>query len=69
MKKAPRPKTAATETCLTPSEAAHLLHIHVNTLSAWRRAGTGPRFTQHGPRSVRYRLGDLLSFQPEATQT
>ena len=64
MRKERRPKIAATEICLTPSEAAHLMGLHVNTLAAWRRAGTGPKFTQHGPRSIRYRADDLLSFQP-----
>lgn len=68
MKKARRPKIAATEICLTPSEAAHLMGLHPNTLAAWRRAGTGPAFTQHGPRSIRYRTADLLDYQPpEAT--
>lgn len=64
MKKARRPKIAATEIWLSPSEAAHLMNVHVNTLAAWRRAGTGPAFTAHGPRSIRYRTADLMDYQP-----
>lgn len=64
MKKPRRAKTAAMETWLTPTEAAHLISVHVNTLAAWRRNRTGPAFTQHGERTVRYRMSDLLEFRP-----
>lgn len=69
MKKTRRPKIAATETCLTPGEAAALLNVSVGTLQAWRRAGTGPVYTQHGPKTVRYRTADLLAFQPPEAAT
>lgn len=64
MKKIRRPKIAATETCLTPGEAAALLNVSTSTLQAWRRAGSGPAYTQHGSKTVRYRASDLLSYQP-----
>ncbi len=67
LKKPPRPKTAVTETFLTPNEAGHLLGIHVNTLAAWRRNRTGPAFIQHGERTIRYRLSELLEFHPIET--
>ena len=65
MKKERRPKTAAMETWLTPSEAAHLMNCHTNTLAAWRRNKTGPAFTQHGPRCIRYRMSDLLDHRED----
>lgn len=69
MKKIRRPKIAATETCLTPGEAASLLNVSTSTLQAWRRAGTGPAFVQHSGRTIRYRVSDLLNHQAEATAT
>ena len=61
--------TPPLETLLTPTQAASFLGIHSNTLAAWRNAGTGPAFTQHSERTIRYRISDLLNHQQEASPT
>ena len=53
------------ETLMTPTQAAGFLGVHRNTLRAWRSAGTGPSFTQHSERTIRYRISDLLNHQAE----
>ena len=47
---------------LTEAEAAKALGISRITLGGWRRAGTGPRYSQLGPRSIRYSRADLDAF-------
>ena len=70
MTRTPKPKPQAQrplEALLKPCEAAAFLNCHANTLRSWRAAGTGPAFTQHGPRCIRYRMSDLLAHTIEAT--
>ena len=61
--------TRPIENMLTPTQAAVFLGVHRNTLRAWRNAGTGPAFTQHSERTIRYRISDLLNHQQEASST
>lgn len=66
MKKA-RSKPTATrpiETLMTPGQASTFLGIHVNTLRAWRNAGTGPAYVRHSDRCIRYRVADLADYHP-----
>ena len=50
------------DTLLTTSEAASLLHIHINTVRRWGNLGTLPSF-RIGPRGDRrFRKKDLLTF-------
>ena len=68
MSRNPRPKPQAQrplEQLLKPSEAAAFLGCHTNTLRNWRSAGTGPRYTQHTGRTIRYRVSDLLDHRED----
>lgn len=51
----------ATDSLLTPEEAAHFLRVNPRTLERWRGDGGGPRFAKIG-RRVAYRLCDLTAF-------
>lgn len=46
------------EKLLTETEAAAVLHIHVNTLRNYRHKGVGPRYVAY-PGAARYRRSDL----------
>ena len=68
MSRNPKPKPQAQrplEQLLKPSEAAQFLGVHANTLRSWRSAGTGPRYTQHTGRTIRYRISDLLAHRED----
>ena len=52
---------AARRTLATPAEVADYLGVPVNTLTAWRYRGTGPRYCKIG-RHVRYRWSDVEAF-------
>ena len=50
------------DSLLTVSEAASLLHIHINTIRRWSNLGILPSF-RVGPRSDRrFRKEDILTF-------
>lgn len=54
---------------LKPKEAAALLAVHVDTLRAWRREGTGPRWERTGPKLIRYPLDDVLAWRRDNSFT
>ena len=47
---------------LDESAAAKYLGIAAETLRAWRRKGSGPRFFKMGGKLVRYSIEDLANF-------
>jgi hypothetical protein len=47
---------------LTEREVAGWFRCSVQALHKLRQAGTGPRFTNHGPRMIRYRRADVLKY-------
>ena len=51
-------------TFLTTKEAATFLKLRPNILEKMRVSGGGPAFRHHG-RSVRYHLGDLLTWSDD----
>ncbi len=51
------------ERAIDSHEAARLLGVATITLAQWRGAAQGPRWFKCGGRSVRYRLGDVLSYR------
>lgn len=61
--------TTATDTFLTPQEAASLLQIEAQTLAAWACSGRySLPFVRIG-RAIRYRLSDLEAFIQSRRQT
>ena len=44
---------------LTPVEVAQLLRVNIQTLSVWRKAGTGPKSVKVSERKLRYRQSDV----------
>ncbi len=53
------------ENLLTPENVSKILEISIQTLSAWRVYGTGPRFVRVGGNRIRYRREDVESFIQE----
>jgi hypothetical protein len=47
---------------LTEREVAGWFRCSVQALHKLRQSGMGPRFTNHGPRMIRYRRGDVLEY-------
>lgn len=64
------PSNESSELCLTPEEAAELLHVSPRTLSGWRITGKGPVFSHVGHKVV-YTRRRLIEFiqQNEKTST
>ena len=58
----PVPAGLDLERALTTDETSAVLGHSPVTLQQWRQRGEGPRFFRLG-RSIRYRLGDVLSFR------
>jgi hypothetical protein len=58
------------ETFLTPEEVAarYKNAVSTKTLSNWRSAGTGPKFTKVGGK-VLYALSDLAAWESERTRS
>ena len=48
---------------LNTEEASDLLGVNPVIMETWRRKGQGPKYIRINQRCVRYRLGDLASFQ------
>jgi len=48
---------------LTTPEAAEWLGLSTPTLARWRGQRVGPPYIKLGPKSVRYRISDLDSWQ------
>lgn len=47
---------------LTAQEAAEVLRLKYTTLAWYRCNGGGPSFVRVGPKSIRYRMGDLREY-------
>ena len=54
------------DAAVNENQAAEFLGVSVRTLQAWRIRGGGPRYCKIG-RAVRYRRGELVSFQEAHT--
>jgi predicted DNA-binding transcriptional regulator AlpA len=50
---------------LTTKHVAAWLGVSVQTLEIWRCKRKGPPFVRLGPRSIRYRRGDVLAWLAE----
>lgn len=50
------------DSLLTAHEAAAFLRLKYGTLAWYRTEGGGPKFTRIGPKSIRYRIGDLREY-------
>jgi excisionase family DNA binding protein len=56
------PIRGAVKTYLTPTEAAQLIGVAVQTLAKWRSAGSTLPFIKVGGRKVMYALDDLVTW-------
>lgn len=54
-----------TPALLSTRQAAAMLGVHVDTLRAWRRQGTGPRWIRAGAKLVRYSVADVNAWARE----
>ena len=63
----PADSEPATDGLLNARAAADFLDVHPVTLANWRVDGQGPKFLRIGPRNIRYRRSDLLTYLEEST--
>ena len=48
---------------LKTNEAAQVLNVSVATLEKWRQRGLGPEFQRLGPKTIRYHVEALATYQ------